>query len=345
MITRNNPSRKPCLSFIVPFYASHEKLDECVQSLVCRCDVPFEILILDDGNSTYDYASVEREPSVQIIRNDRNEGPSHRRNQGIKLAQGTYVQFVDSDDMLVGAASAYFDAITEADAAAENPDVITGVLEGGRLFKRAAANLPRITSLEREPILAKLSGFTAHLYRRDFLLENKIEFPPDLRGAEDTVFLMRVLAKAKSVLLTETAHYRYRPVDNSLSKPPTQSDSPSAGGNAFELRFQVAAGYMLDALEAHPAAQTIRGSIVFKYGLKGLQRRAAYADKKPFDDALPVLARLIARINLIGYDADRLRAESGVYWDDHLQQIAEDIQDGDAAAVRAAVVSTDLRLF
>ena len=339
----DNPDGLPHLSFIVPFYASHDKLDECVRSIIRCCDVPFEILILDDGNSAYNYGSVEQEPSVQIIGNEQNEGPSHRRNQGIELARGTYVQFVDSDDMLVGDASAYFDAVTEAGAA--NPDVITGLLEGGRLFKRLAVNLPRITNLERETVLVKLSGFTAHLYRRDFLLENKIEFPPDLRGAEDTVFLIRVLAKAKRVLLTEIAHYRYCPVDNSLSKPPAQSESPSAGGNAFELRFQVAAGHMLDALEVYPAAQIIRGSILFKFGIKGLQRLAAYADKKPFDDALPILAQLTARIDILGSGADKLRVETGVYWDDQLRQIVEDIQDDNAAAVRSAVVGTDLRLF
>lgn len=339
----NNFSGAPHISFIVPFYASHNKLGACVQSLIRHCDVPFEILILDDGNDAYDYSAVGLEPSVQIIRHEQNKGPSHRRNQGIRLARGTYVQFVDSDDMLVGDASAYFDAVTEAGAV--KPDVITGLLEGGRLFKRLAVNLPRVTNLEREPVLVKLSGFTGHLYRRAFLLENTVEFPADLRGAEDTVFLMRVLAKAKTVLLTDTAHYRYRSVENSLSKPDEALDNSVARSKAFEARFQVAAGYICDALQAHPAAQIVRGSILYKFGIKGLQRFAEYADDRPFDDALSILARLISRTKILGPCADKVRMDSGVYWDGVLQKITEDIRDRNTATVRAAVVGTGLRLF
>ena len=333
----------PRISFIIPFYASHNKLDECVQSLVRHCDVPFEIIIVDDGNVAYDFGSVEQEPTVQIVRNEQNRGPAYRRNQGIKLAQGTYVQFIDSDDTLIGDVSAYFEAVAKAGTA--NPDVITGLLERRQVIRRLAENLPRITNLERETVLVKLSGFTAHLYAREFLLENAIEFPTDLRSAEDTVFLMRVLARAKAVLLTEITHYSYRLMDNSLSKPSGQSDSPNVSGNAFELRFMVAAGYVLDALQAHPTAQVVRGSIMFKYGIKGMKRIAATEGRKPFGDASSVLALLIKRAGILCSEADQIRSETGVYWDDQLRQVAKDIQENNIAAVWAVVVEADLRLF
>lgn len=343
MSTSGNPQAGPRLSFIIPFYASHNKLDECVRSLTRHSDVSFEILILDDGNADYDYGGIEQEPSVRLIRATDNCGPSYRRNEGIRLARGTYIQFIDSDDMLVGNVSAYFDAVAKVGSG--QPDVITGLLEGGHLIRRLAVGLPRETSLEEEIVLVKLGGFTGHLYRREFLCVENIEFPADLRGAEDTVFLMRVWAKAKTVLLTDTAHYRYRAVSNSLSKPSEQSGSPDMGGSGFEMRFGIAAGYVTEALAAFPAAQLVRGTMMYKFGSKGLQRIARTGDDSAFISAFKVLAGLVEKSGVLRADAGQIRNDTGVYWDDRLQLLAEGLQGDNKTAVRALCAGEDFRLY
>lgn len=333
----------PILSFIIPFYASHDNLAACVQSVAEHCSLPYEILVLDDGNEGYDYSRVADCPAIRIIAGSENCGPSIRRNQGIEAAHGTYVQFIDSDDTIIGDPANYFDQARRAGT--EKPDVITGLLEGGGLFPRLAQGLPRNTSLAQDLPLVKLGVFTAHLYRRDFLSAHKIEFPADLRGGEDTVFLMRVWGKAKNVVLTDLAYYRYRQVDNSLTKPNSPKHHSFLPGGSFEHRFKVGVGYMMTALEGYPSAQLVRGSISIKYGIKGLQRILSQNDKVAFSAAVRVLAQLIERAEILKEEADTIRQQAGVYWDDGLQDIVTQLSEMQLNTLSARLSDKDIRLF
>lgn len=93
------------LSVIVPIYKVELYLSKCVDSLLNQ-DLPkedYEIVLVDDGSpdgcpaicdeyaNTYD--------NVKVIHRN-NGGLSAARNSGIGVAQGKYVQFVDSDDYL-----------------------------------------------------------------------------------------------------------------------------------------------------------------------------------------------------------------------------------------------------
>ena len=333
----------PVLSFIIPFYASHDNLAACIQSVAEHCSLPYEVLVLDDGNKGYDYGPVADVRHVRIITGSENCGPSIRRNQGIEAARGIYVQFLDSDDTIIGDPADYFDQARRAGT--ERPDVITGLLEGGGLFPRLAQGLPRSTNLAQDLPLVKLGVFTAHLYRRNFLSAHKIEFPADLRGGEDTVFLMRVWGKAASVVLTDLAYYRYRQVDNSLTKPNGPKLPSVLPGRSFEHRFKVGVGYMMAALEDFPSAKLVRGSISIKYGIKGLQRILSRNDKAAFSAAVCVLAQLIEQAGILKTEADTIRQQAGVYWDDGLQEIVTQLSAMQLDTLSALLSGKDIRLF
>lgn len=93
------------LSVIVPIYKVESYLSKCVDSLL-KQDLPkedYEIILVDDGSPDGcpaicdEYADAYDNVKV-IYRN--NGGLSAARNSGIEVAQGRYVQFVDSDDYL-----------------------------------------------------------------------------------------------------------------------------------------------------------------------------------------------------------------------------------------------------
>lgn len=102
------------LSIIVPIYNVEQYLRKCVESLLAQ-DLPqdeYEIILVDDGSPDNcpaicdEYAQALHPPggsrkgaNIKVI-HQPNGGLSAARNSGLKVAEGKYVQFVDSDDYL-----------------------------------------------------------------------------------------------------------------------------------------------------------------------------------------------------------------------------------------------------
>lgn len=93
------------LSIVVPIYKVESYLRKCVDSLLDQ-DLPkenYEIILVDDGSPDRcgdicdEYAS--KYGNIRVVHR-KNGGLSAARNSGIEIAQGKYIQFVDSDDYL-----------------------------------------------------------------------------------------------------------------------------------------------------------------------------------------------------------------------------------------------------
>lgn len=103
-MSTHQPIAKITVSFIVPIYNVENYLPECIESLL-KQSVSKEIILIDDGSTdnsleiALDYA--KRYPFIFVL-HSQNKGVSAARNQGIRLAQGEYIYFIDSDDYLVG---------------------------------------------------------------------------------------------------------------------------------------------------------------------------------------------------------------------------------------------------
>jgi len=102
-MTANQP-REPLVSFILPYYnLPIQMLKECIDSILALSLRPFEreIIVVDDGstNSPIDKLK-DYEADIYYIR-QCNGGLSTARNMGLRIASGTFIQFVDTDDMLV----------------------------------------------------------------------------------------------------------------------------------------------------------------------------------------------------------------------------------------------------
>lgn len=93
---------KPIISLIVPVYNSSKYITRCVESLINQTLTDIEIILVNDG-STDDSLQKLNEyqvnyPDKIIILNQENAGQSVARNNGVKLANGEFIMFVDSDD-------------------------------------------------------------------------------------------------------------------------------------------------------------------------------------------------------------------------------------------------------
>lgn len=91
------------LSIIVPVYNVEKFLARCLDSLIDQDLEPanYEIIVVNDGSPDGSLAIAERyasaHPNVRIV-SQVNQGLSEARNAGLRVANGTYVYFIDSDD-------------------------------------------------------------------------------------------------------------------------------------------------------------------------------------------------------------------------------------------------------
>ena len=92
------------VSVIVPVYNTGEYIDQCMGSICSQTYRNLEIIVVydesgDDSLERCRYFS-ERDPRIRLIINDERKGLGAARNQGLRLATGDYVVYVDSDDWL-----------------------------------------------------------------------------------------------------------------------------------------------------------------------------------------------------------------------------------------------------
>lgn len=94
---------QPLVSVIIPLYNRKHLVSRCVKS-VCNQTYPhLEIIVVDDGstdNPDEVLAELTKDTRVKVLRKP-NGGVSSARNMGIEAATGEYLQFVDSDDILL----------------------------------------------------------------------------------------------------------------------------------------------------------------------------------------------------------------------------------------------------
>lgn len=90
------------LSIIIPYYETFDLTKKLLDVLYIQ-NRNAEIILIDDGGNekrfdSYKYLNCY--DNLKIIHQD-NHGVSYSRNKGIELAQGEYVAFIDSDDMVM----------------------------------------------------------------------------------------------------------------------------------------------------------------------------------------------------------------------------------------------------
>jgi len=102
------------VSVIIPTYNRAKHLIEAMDSVQNQTYRPIELIVVDDGSTDCTKMSVEvyaaglaREQGLELQYIPRsNQGPEAARNQGLRVARGKYVRFLDSDDWLLPQATA-----------------------------------------------------------------------------------------------------------------------------------------------------------------------------------------------------------------------------------------------
>jgi len=185
------------ISVVIPVYNAESFISKCVGSVLEQTFSDLELICVDDCSKDGSSKLLDGfdDPRVRVIRFAENRGVSAARNAGLEAAVGDYVYFLDSDDwldpdyleaMFLKAQETGEDIIVNSNYIEEFPN------EG----KRALSS--RFGFVEDEPGYYPMNVIQnrfppvvwARLFRRGFLLEKGVRFPPPFvrNGTEDIFF-------------------------------------------------------------------------------------------------------------------------------------------------------------
>jgi len=92
---------KPTYSIIITCYNQREFIRDAVESALSQAGPAKEVIVVDDGSSDGSLDLLrEFEPAIHLIALSTNQGASTARNHGAAVATGTYLLFLDGDDLL-----------------------------------------------------------------------------------------------------------------------------------------------------------------------------------------------------------------------------------------------------
>src|SRR5680860_647349 len=217
---------EPTISIILPIYNVEDYLVECLDSIAAQKYGDYELVVVDDGSPdgsrkiAEGYAAAD--PRIRILTRE-NGGLGAARNTGIRSARGSFLTFVDSDDVLPP--NALLSLVESAEATGS--DIVVGALrrfdssrdwrpdwvEGVHLVPRTAVRIEEFLPLIRNLYTVD------KLFRHEFWKAQGLWFREGV-AYEDQPIITQLYGRASSIdVLTEVVYdYRSRDDRSSISQ-------------------------------------------------------------------------------------------------------------------------------
>ena len=295
--------RKVRISVIVPVFNAEHYLWECLLSVLVRAEAAgVEVVCIDDGSSDGSCEMLQTlqalDPRVKLFR-QRHQGPGVARNLGMANATGDYILFLDADDRL--SLASRLDVLLKR-AMDDGLDMLVCggnmMAEDGTVLRKAWLNESFIPAervfgpeaLGNNLYLLTSQGPVGKIFRRSFLLGEKISFPP-LRRSEDFAFVQLAYALAKRIGV-ETCPLVDRRVGVETSCESTKDETP--------LIFLDGEKAFLDAMKRHRILKKFRTAadvssvLRLAYNLGAVRRFDGFVSiaRKAKDVYLPLKERI-----------------------------------------------------
>ncbi|MBN6047598.1 glycosyltransferase family 2 protein [Streptococcus thermophilus] len=218
--------KESLVSIVIPAYNSGDRIEKCIDSILKNNYKNLEIIIVDDGSDEENkkiYKSILEKCNKIIILDKENGGVSSARNFGLDYANGEYIIFVDSDDMID---SSMIYKLVESSEKSKSDLVVCG--HGISI----ESNLNMFHCKKRKQRLCHgdimKSFFTTYdigwnvwgkLFKRN-IVEN-VRFVEGKKTAEDMFFIYETLKNVKVLTIIDDVLYYY---DNHQGSAMTSSN-------------------------------------------------------------------------------------------------------------------------
>ena len=203
------------LSIIVPVYNVENYIKECLESLVNQSLTDYEIIVVNDGSTDNSQLIIDKYknhyPNLIKSYHKSNGGLSDARNYGLKISNGDYITFVDSDD--------YVDEHLYMHAMKKIEDEKLDILLFG--FIRENSHQRKIVNLEKyenikETYIKNHPNACNKIFKRELWTDNNVLFPLGL-WYEDVAIIPCLIQYTNRIGVLDGYYYHYRMRDNSIT--------------------------------------------------------------------------------------------------------------------------------
>lgn len=186
--------QEPLVSVVIPFYSGVLWLREAIESVLSQTYTNYEIIVVIDGSKENlidiknDYAK-----TVRFI-NKENGGPSSARNKGLELSKGKYIAFLDSDDI-------WMETKLEKQIKGMEENNWVWSQHSYEMFwdkrdKKKVVDTSRyFGNVYRDCYISFKIQTSSVIVLKQVLVDNKIEFPHEMRYGQDVEFYRQIAQK------------------------------------------------------------------------------------------------------------------------------------------------------
>lgn len=219
------------ISVIVPIYNVDKYLESCIRSIINQTYYNLEIILVDDGSTDNsgkiidEYA--QKDSRIKVI-HQKNKGVSNARNNGLAIANGDYIIFLDSDDifdltmlekLLNKATQCNTDITICREYSFTNDENSVNKI----LWTMDDKLIPQEEVFSIQNYKDKLLNFCIlwpwdKLYKKSFLDSIAIKYCEDrkIQASEDLVFVGETIARASSICILNEYLIKHRYHSKSL---------------------------------------------------------------------------------------------------------------------------------
>ncbi len=213
----------PLISIIIPVYNAEKFLSHCINSILEQSYINLEIILVNDGSTDNSLSICEyyalKDNRIKVF-TQANKGVSSARNLGIEKAQGEWIYFVDSDDLVF---DGLFRDFYETISLNKLIDVYKfGYIidDNGRRIIMSNGNSELVSdhvSMLLNNEKCKYFGFLWNMIFKKSILKD-VRFETEISWCEDHIFSYRLFLNSKLMYISEKAYYCYfKRNNNSLS--------------------------------------------------------------------------------------------------------------------------------
>lgn len=205
------------LSIVVPVYNVEQYVRKCILSIINQDDNLFkeiELIIVNDGSKDKSVEQiqdlVDKYDNITLI-NQENLSLSVARNNGMELAKGDYVWFIDSDDWITSDAVKYVMPYL---------DNFSDIVTINYTVVKEKGEYPVETPFSEVKTMSGKDSFRQHcefatmaqrgIYRVRFMTDNNLSFMPGVYNQDDELCLRASYIAEKVTILPKPIYYFLR---------------------------------------------------------------------------------------------------------------------------------------